>query len=130
MNEIKTKQGYIKVKIHGYHRADKQGYVFKHIFIAEKALGKPLPDGSCVHHLNGTKDSGPLVICQDNAYHKLLHQRQRAYDACGNPSWRICNICKKYDDPKNLVIIKKGNGSYHKDCKNRRYYEKKYNVTL
>ena len=53
-----------------------------HVALAEKALGKPLPKGAQVHHMNGTKE-GPIVICQDAAYHKLLHVRMRALAACG-----------------------------------------------
>lgn len=47
-----------------------------HRIRAEKALGKPLPKGAEVHHAGaGTRDDGPLVICQDRAYHQLLHKR-------------------------------------------------------
>lgn len=38
-------------------------YVLDHILVAEKALGKPLPERAEVHHANGSRDSGPLVIC-------------------------------------------------------------------
>lgn len=52
-----------------------------HQRVAERALGKPLPAGAEIHHVNGDpKDNRPanLVICQDAAYHDLLHARARA----------------------------------------------------
>lgn len=96
-----------------------------HILMAERVLGRPLPDGVHVHHVNGnTKDNSPsnLVICQDSGYHKLLHRRTDALNACGNANWMKCGFCKKYDDPKNLSVKeRKVKGSivplvYHKDC--------------
>lgn len=61
------------------------GCVYTHILIAEKALGKPLPPDAEIHHVKGnTNNPGNLVICQNRTYHWLLHQRQRAYDACGH----------------------------------------------
>lgn len=55
-------------------------YAAYHV-VAAKALGRPLPNGACVHHINGDcSDNRPqnLVICQDNAYHMLLHSRTAA----------------------------------------------------
>ncbi len=76
-------------------------YVRTHRLIAEFVLGKPLPNKAEIHHINGGCD-GPIVICQDRRYHCLLHVRQNAYSSCGNPHFRRCFICRKYDDPINL----------------------------
>ncbi len=107
------------------------GYVFQSILIAEKVLGKILPEGTIVHHSDGdqTNDkNNNLVICQNQGYHQLLHQRKRAYDACGNASWRKCKYCKKYDNPPNLKFDKNGRNQYHSACHKQRckeYYREK-----
>ena len=49
--------------------------------IAEKALGKPLPKGAEVHHVDGNSENDKptnLVICPSHAYHMLLHARMRS----------------------------------------------------
>jgi hypothetical protein len=78
----------------------------QHVVIAEAAHGgKPLPAKAMVHHVNGDPgDNRPenLVICPDQAYHKLLHVRTAAMDACGNPNWRSCRFCKRYDALENM----------------------------
>lgn len=64
---------------------------------AERALGRPLPKGAQVHHLDGsTSDDAPLVICPDQKYHSLLHARARVIQAGGNPNTeRVCSGCKR-----------------------------------
>ena len=71
-----------------------------HILRAERALGKPLPLGAKVHHADGAVDAfdpfAPLVICQDEAYHKLLHLRMKIRAAGGNPNTdKVCSVCKQ-----------------------------------
>ena len=61
----------------GYHTVNNKAV---HRTIAEKALGKPLDSKHPVHHVDGDKTNNAnsnLVICEDNAYHSLLHKRQR-----------------------------------------------------
>ncbi len=89
---------YKRVTRHGHHRSDSQGHVLEHILIAEKALGKPLPLGAQVHHVDedATNNSNRnLVICQDAAYHKLLHYRARLLAQGVDPNThRICSLCR------------------------------------
>lgn len=79
-------------------RAD-GSYARAHILVAERALGRRLPEHAQVHHVNeDPSDNRPanLVICQDLAYHKLLHQRARALRASGHADWLRCWACKVY----------------------------------
>lgn len=68
-----------------------------HRMRAERALGKPLPVGAVVHHADGSRDdNAPLVICQNDSYHKLLHARMRVKSAGGNPDTdAVCGICRR-----------------------------------
>ena len=85
--------------------------IYQYRLITERALGKPLPVGCEVHHHTDIQ----LVICQDRAYHCLLHRRMRALRACGHASWRICNFCKQYDKPENLKLY--GRHACHGSCR-------------
>src|SRR6266487_382366 len=58
------------------HRKIGEKHIDVHRLRAEAALGHALPVGAVVHHADGSlRDDAPLVICQDTAYHKLLHRR-------------------------------------------------------
>ena len=124
-----SSNGYKLVYKPEHPRARTHGYVREHILIAEKALGKPLPKGAEVHHYGKKIDNTKLVICQDRAYHMLLHVRMRALKACGHASWRKCNYCKQYDKLENLYI---NNGHVcHVACRvvyKKEYYQKKRRV--
>lgn len=84
-----------------YARTSKRGLgtTLVHVAIAAKALGKPLPQGAVVHHVNDDKRDNRntnLVICQDDVYHRLLHARARVIRAGGLPSThKICGGCKQ-----------------------------------
>jgi hypothetical protein len=114
---------YPAVYIPDHPKANSYGYVNEHIVIAEKALGKPLPTGAVVHH----HASDQLVICQDKAYHNMIHRRMRAYEACGNADWVKCSYCATYDDPSNMWISKKSGYGFHRECQNKSRKARKAN---
>lgn len=120
-----------RIDVNGYEsltQVDRRHYpIFYHTVVAEKALRKPLPPKAVIHHVNEIKsDNRPanLVICPNHAYHSLLHRRIEAKKACGNPSFRKCGYCKKYDDPKNLYIPKVGMPR-HREC-SKKYQRNRY----
>lgn len=103
----------------------------EHVVVAERAIGKELPSGAEVHHVDGNglnNDPSNLVICPSKDYHKLLHVRQRALEASGNPESRKCHFCKKWDVPSQMRLIVL-NGSperyEHGECQ-RRYQRDRF----
>jgi hypothetical protein len=91
-----------------------------HRIRAERALGRPLPEGVEVHHADGTKRAdAPLVICPDRAYHMLLHQRMRVVKAGGNPNTdRVCGRCRGVKPTTEFYPRADGNfGGFHSMCR-------------
>ena len=68
-------------------------HVFAHVLRAEAALGRRLRPGKAVVH-HHTDDQ--LVLCEDQAYHWMLHIRTRVLRAGGNPNTdRVCSRCRQ-----------------------------------
>ena len=110
-----------------------------HRVLAERALGKPLPKGAVIHHADNdpsNNDTTNLVICPDESYHNLLHLRLAAYQACGNPNFVKCYVCKKYDAVSSLHEVRKAGRRvttfYHSACRKayRAQYHKKTGVKI
>jgi len=121
---------------------DNNGYAMgqdnkrEHTHVAERALGKRLPKRAVVHHINEIRhDNRPenLVICQDSAYHLLLHRRQRALRATGNPNAVKCRYCLRWvapTDPDLLDYSTRRHRSkfWHRTCQS--VYTKGYRAAL
>lgn len=111
--------GYVKITGTG---------VSEHVLVVQQVLGRPLPDGSEIHHVNGIKSDNRkenLVVCPSRSYHMLLHARQRAADECGNPDYRKCEICGKWDDPSTMYVRKTKSGNWHRSCASKSRSERK-----
>jgi len=100
-------------RVHGLfdHPRNHSGRVYEHVVVAEKALGKYLPEGAQVHHVDGDRHNNSpsnLVICQDQKYHHLLHHRAEVIKAGGNP--KIEKLCCHYKAllKKDMFALNKG----------------------
>lgn len=61
-------------------RTHQNGYVYEHIAVMEKMIGRPLREGEVVHHCDGSKaNNGPfnLRLFQNRSDHALFHARQK-----------------------------------------------------
>jgi len=68
-----TSKGYVMITVNGKSKLE-------HIHKAELALGRKLPEGAQVHHLDNipwNNENSNLVICPDREYHALLHKRAK-----------------------------------------------------
>lgn len=75
--KIKHSAGYVQVYEPNNPRADCRGYMYEHLLVAEKALGRPLVIPEMVHHINGIKDDNRnrnLLIC-DSSFHQWMESR-------------------------------------------------------
>lgn len=107
-------KGGIHLNSEGYKRqmVRTQKYELEHRILAESALGHSLPEKAVVHHwddnpANNTPSN--LVICQDDAYHFLLHRRKRRLEDTGSLELKRCVICKS---PKTLSEFYKCSASW------------------
>lgn len=99
-----------------------------HVALAERALGKPLPYDAVVHHVDENpynNEPSNLVICPNSAYHRLLHKRKEALEACGDPTFRWCLYCRVWDSPKNLTKQASYKETYFHDSCRREYRRQK-----
>ena len=103
--------------------------------VAERVLGRPLPIGSVVHHLDGdytNDDQRNLAIFPSKAYHNLIHARMDALAVTGNADSRKCQYCGTWGlaDESWSLIMKGGRRSWHKKCRAEyelaRYYIRRY----
>jgi ribosomal protein L24E len=113
--------GYVEVHSPDSPRAGRVHgvYVFEHILVVERALGHTLRVDAPVHHVDRDKQNNAntnLVACDSAAYHRLLHKRQSALDACGDPSAIRCAFCSGYEGQGAMVLRKDGSG-FHRACR-------------
>lgn len=128
-------EGYITRNAPEHPKArDKDTHVLEHILIAEKALGRYLPDGVVVHHHDEDKQNNAnnnLVICEDDDYHKLLHKRMDVLKHGGDPNTeKYCLKCDKVKSRKNFYIKLSSLDGRRSECKGCEIERAKLNQRL
>lgn len=119
---MKRKDGEGSLNALGYWQFSRNGKLMAgHVLVAEAALGKPLPKGAQVHHVDDDRaNNAPnnLVVCPDQKYHRLLHRRTAAINAGYPANYIICRHCHEYDDPD--VMKTEGSRSMsHPTCRSQ-----------
>jgi len=96
--------GYIKIRCEEHPRATKAGlYVFEHLLVMEKKIGRFIKKNECVHHINGIKSDNReenLIILtrgEHSSYHrnkelnegKELFGRTKLENLTGNKAIKV-----------------------------------------
>ena len=72
------KKGYKKILDYNHPRADKKGYVFEHIVVMEKHLGRLIEKQEEVHHIDkdrGNNNINNLMLFPDHYSHMQYHRK-------------------------------------------------------
>ena len=104
---MKTKMGkYLCTFCPDNPRATKEGYVYIHVLVAEKKLGRYLTKEECVHHVdedkyNNTEEN--IIVFKTNADHAAFHKGVKAIkdgDVWWCPNKKIYLVCPICGEPK------------------------------
>lgn len=101
-----TKAKYAISAAPGHQRANNKGYVYTHVLMAEKKLGRSLLSEECVHHIDKNKknnDLDNLMVFKTVADHTAFHQGVPAVEEngvwyCPTKSTHgksLCPVCDK-----------------------------------
>lgn len=134
-NGIERYRGYNYIFNPQHPFSTKQGYIGEHRLVAEKALSKLIPIKHPIHHWDGIRNNNlnpNLVVCENNAYHRLIHVRLSAFKACGHANWIKCGHCDGYHDPNDLDVYIRSNKPYgwKRSCRNKYLKNKRDNRKL
>lgn len=78
-HEKKRPDGYIKVYVPDHPNCTSDGYVMKHILVMERAIGRYIREGECVHHINHKRDDNRIENLQlmSLSDHTAMHNKER-----------------------------------------------------
>ncbi len=124
-SEVRMLNGYRVVYKPDFYRSMKndnwKGYVYEHIFIAEKMIGRPLRDEEVVHHLDGDRANNRVenLLVLEKSQHSKLHTWINA----GAPGLKDLEM-KGLNSGKPKVVRKQAQGC--KKCGNTLQQKQKY----
>ena len=131
MSRRRGKVSYIQGRHKGHPKGGKDGKVNQHILIAEKALGRFMPDKAEVHHVNGDKSDnsrGNLVICENKEYHCSLHRRADSLVNLGRTDGYPCVFCSIWGLGDTMYVSADGKRAYHRSCNNEYQRDRKIKI--
>lgn len=108
--------------------------VREHRLVAEAALGRRLPEKAVVHHADGNSlNNKPsnLVICENIAYHRLLHARERRLKECGSLDLKKCSLCGQVKPLSDFNAAPRWDGrhGYCKLCHSQYDYNRNHGIS-
>jgi len=127
-HKIKNNFGYEFIYTPDHPNSNGKGFFAVHRLIVEGVIGRYLKKTEVVHHFDeipGNNKKDNLVACENENYHRIIHQRLRAYKSCGHANWKKCYICKEYDAPSKIKTPAGRNRSgFHPECR-KNFYRKR-----
>jgi len=119
-----TSKGYRQVQLPSHPRSDSCGRVLEHIVVWERESGTSVPDGCCVHHLNGNKSDNRIenlclmVFGAHTIFHhsgttqseackqKISHlAKERFLDKRNHPSYKEIDVNKMEQMRKSGMLV-------------------------
>lgn len=108
---MSTSTGYPVVYCPEHPRSWSTGYVYVHVLVAERKLGRFLRKGEVVHHKDEDRFNfrrGNLVIKR-----KVAHARDHGFAKGRQMAVLCCPGCEKvFERPRNLTFLVGGRGSF------------------
>jgi Pyruvate/2-oxoacid:ferredoxin oxidoreductase delta subunit len=114
--------GYVLLKKPEHPSSNKWGFVYEHILVAEKKLGRNLLPKEVIHHIDGNvenNDPANIEILPNHSAHKRLHDQIRLLKSgIDRNKEKQCAKCKQIKPLDNFSpTTNRGNATLSSYCK-------------